>query len=233
MKKMKIEKQLIFADHVQLVTSLGVSEGLTYKHEDDGIRAMGPLFIKGEYRGDHGLESFSETLEMDVLAPNEKLGVESFYLHIEEYEAIPDEDGITIYITLSIHGLKEDQSNQVEAISVPTYEPLDIPPLPTPAYEKPVMKAEPKKESKTKKTLKEVEPVEEAVIARTAIDDFDDLFEDAESVYTSYRIVVAKVNDTYSGIANRYDVDEVALRDTNKNKDIIAKTLVILPFAQN
>lgn len=55
-------------------------------------------------------------------------------------------------------------------------------------------------------------------------------FADAESTYTSYRLVVAKPNDTYTGIANRYDVDESALRECNKNKEILPKTLVLLPF---
>ncbi len=63
-----------------------------------------------------------------------------------------------------------------------------------------------------------------------AVDDFNDLFQDTESTYTSYRIIVAKPNDTYATIANRCEVDEQQLRDTNKNKEISAKTPVILPF---
>ena len=64
----------------------------------------------------------------------------------------------------------------------------------------------------------------------TVVDDFNDLFADSESTYTSYRIIVAKPNDTYASIADRCEVDEQQLRDTNKNKEISAKTPVILPF---
>ncbi len=49
MKKMKIEKQLIFADQIQQVNSLKVSEHLNYRHEEDGIRAMG-IYRDGRYR---------------------------------------------------------------------------------------------------------------------------------------------------------------------------------------
>ena len=50
-----------------------------------------------------------------------------------------------------------------------------------------------------------------------------------DSTYTSYRMIVAKPNDTYASIANRYEVKEADLRACNHNKTIEAKTLVILP----
>ena len=109
MKKMKIEKQLIFADQVQQVNTLKVSEHLNYRHEEDGIRAMGPLYIEGEYTGSDGIEKFREALEMDVLAPNHKLSDEPFSLMIEDYQAKANQDTIQVSITLAIQGLNDDK----------------------------------------------------------------------------------------------------------------------------
>ena len=49
MKTMKIEKQLLFADSVKQVMKLQVRDGLQYQMEEDVKRAIGPLFIKGQY----------------------------------------------------------------------------------------------------------------------------------------------------------------------------------------
>ena len=38
-------------------------------------RAIGPLFIKGQYEGmDGSIQNFQEVLDMDIMAPSEKLG---------------------------------------------------------------------------------------------------------------------------------------------------------------
>lgn len=239
MKKMKIEKQLIFADHVQQVKALKVSEHLTYRHEDDGIRAMGPLYIEGEYMGNDGTEKFRETLEMDVLAPKHKLGNEPFVLQVEDYQAKANDDTIQVNITLAIQGLKDDKEKKEPALS-PSVNEHDQQAISA------VLSKDKEKEQGTAAALiakdreaisaaqessqppasSQDSPEEQAI----SVDDFDDLFQDAESTYTSYRIIVAKPNDTYTAIAERYEVDEQQLRDTNKNKEILPKTLVILPF---
>lgn len=239
MKKMKIEKQLIFADHVKRIVSLQVQENLTYRHEEDGIRAIGPLFIKGTYEGDDGIEAFQETLEMDVLAPKDKLSKEAFELQVGEYQGVIHEDSIQVMITMDIYGLKEEEQNkqrrEPKREPIPTPVVQEVQPSPQPD---PTIQATPKPAKINKESFVHVEEIplepapQEEASQPSAVDDFEDLFEDAQSTYTSYRIIVAKPNDTYAAIANRYEVDETALRETNKNKEILAKTLVILPFQQ-
>ena len=233
MKKMKIEKQLIFADQVQQVNSLKVSEHLNYRHEEDGIRAMGPLYIEGEYTGTDGAEKFREALEMDVLAPNHKLNGEPFSLNIEDYQANANGDTIQVSITLAIQGIADEQAanqeqpqqkvSQETAVSAPK-----LTSSLTQQSEKQVMKTSEKVPEQPIQS--DIEDQSENGKENTAVDDFNDLFQDTESTYTSYRIIVAKPNDTYATIANRCEVDEQQLRDTNKNKEISAKTPVILPF---
>lgn len=231
MKKMKIEKQLIFADQVQQVNTLKVSEHLNYRHEEDGIRAMGPLYIEGEYTGSDGIEKFREALEMDVLAPNHKLSDEPFSLMIEDYQAKANQDTIQVSITLAIQGLNDDKKEAAAPIAEEVPMPNKV--------QKEMKQAEPVTAPQDSVLPQEVMQSEsEAVQSEdtqqestdTVVDDFNDLFADSESTYTSYRIIVAKPNDTYASIADRCEVDEQQLRDTNKNKEISAKTPVILPF---
>lgn len=226
MKKMKIEKQLIFADQVQQVNSLQVSEHLNYRHEDDGIRAMGPLYIEGEYTGKDGVEKFREALEMDVLAPNHKLNGEPFSLMIEDYQAKASQDTIQVNITLAIQGLSDDNKQKapqpkIQSVeSNPVHSQVEATPQPV------LSSAINEQETEQENRQVAAEDQEE----KTIVDDFNDLFQDGESTYTSYRIIVAKPNDTYASIADRCEVDEQQLRETNKNKEITAKTPVILPF---
>ena len=58
---------------------------------------------------------------------------------------------------------------------------------------------------------------------------FEDLLEDDNSTHTTYRFIVARKNDTYAAIAQRYAVAEADLREVNHHKEIPYKTLVLLP----
>jgi viroplasmin and RNaseH domain-containing protein len=80
-----------------------------------------------------------------------------------------------------------------------------------------------------KEIAEEEESQEDAAPITDTFDEFEDLFEDADTTYTSYRMIVAQEQDTYASIAKRYDVDEAALRSNNHDKEIHHKTLVILP----
>lgn len=239
MKTMKIEKKLSFEDRIQNIKDLQVKETLTYKKEPDGIRAIGPMEVKGVYMTDQQqLKNFQETLDMDVLAPNHKLDNESFSLKINNFKGVIEDDGINLLIEISIAGLKDEKkegstnTNGVGGVYMP-----DI--LKTVANN-PVSKAAPIEEkspvvSTKMETISSLQGSDESDIegnGEEAIDisEIEDIFEDADTTYTSYRMVVAKANDSYDSIANRYEVDEQALRNTNKNKDVIEKSLIILPF---
>lgn len=233
MKKMKIEKQLIFADQVKRIVSLNVTEQLTYRQESEGIRASGPLFIEGSYEGEAGIEKFRETLEMDVLAPHHKLNDQAFALTISDFQGKADGDSIHVMITLDIAGVCEDQPQSQPSPAIPI-QPIEEPQTPPQPTAPPILdvqeltqRADQASETVTDQPTADQEIDGEAV----ETDNLDDLFQEAESTYTSYRIIVAKPDDSYAAIAQRYNVDVEALRSTNKNKEILAKTLVILPFA--
>lgn len=229
MKTMKIEKKLLFDDKVSSVHQVSAEEKLQYQSEADGsIRAMGPLFIKGEMINEAGvLQPFQEVLDMDVLAPAYKLGDQPFQLQVKDVQYEVEDDGIALVIHMSIHGLKEDQEKVVTPM------PQTLPQQFSQSVSQPV--STPLSSSSVKDDSVETAetPDDESAaveVTGNVVDDFEDLFEDADTTYTSYRMVVAQNQDTYGSIALRYDVEEEALRAVNRNKDVQPKTLIVLPF---
>ena len=228
MKTMKIEKQLLFTDVITQLVNLSVKDGLSYHKEEAGIRALGPLFIQGQYQNQDGaLQNFQEVLDMDILAPTHKLNGKDFFIQVESFEGIPEEDGLHLYVTMSIHGLLND-SVQGEVTKKDIVKQEEIP-LPI-AIEEPILPLPViKKEEIVQPKEKLDENIEETIVDATTFSEFEDLFEDADTTYTSYRMIVAKPDDTYASISQRYDVNEADLRMNNHDKTIEPKTLIILP----
>ena len=59
----------------------------------------------------------------------------------------------------------------------------------------------------------------------------EDLFEENENLYTNCTLVVAKDDDTYESIANRFKVDVEDLRKANNDIQIKAKLCILIPKA--
>ena len=78
MKTMKIEKELSLAHAVKELQRISVREGLQYKKEEDGIRAIGPLYVLGSYLDmQDRTQTIREMIDMDVFAPAQKLSQRS------------------------------------------------------------------------------------------------------------------------------------------------------------
>ena len=208
MKTMKIEKELSLAHAVKELQRISVREGLQYKKEEDGIRAIGPLYVLGSYLDmQDRTQTIREMIDMDVFAPAQKLSQEDFVITIGEVISQARQQQLALSIELQIEGLREETPADVQEETLP------------PAQES---AAEVDEE-------KEAVPAEESD-ALTLLDDcFDDLFEEEETTYTTCRLVVARPDDTYAAIAQRYAVDEGRLKSCNQEREIIGKTLVILP----
>lgn len=208
MKTMKIEKELSLAHAVKELQRISVREGLQYKKEEDGIRAIGPLYVLGSYLDmQDRTQTIREMIDMDVFAPVQKLSQEDFVITIGEVIPQARQQQLALSIELQIEGLREETPADVQEETLP------------PAQESAAAVDE----------EKEAVPAEESD-ALTLLDDcFDDLFEEEEMTYTTCRLVVARPDDTYAAIAQRYAVDEGRLKSCNQDREIIGKTLVILP----
>ena len=72
------------------------------------------------------------------------------------------------------------------------------------------------------------EPIEEKEENAFAI--VEELFDEKDSVVSSYSLIVVKRNDNYESIAERYRVDVNLLREVNQNKEISEKDVIVLPY---
>lgn len=207
MKEMNIEKRILKGLAIDGVIDVEAKTELDYRRESGGLRAVGPVIISGHCRIESEVRSFTETLELDVMAPRIKLSnKEPFSIEVLRIKGIAD-DGIMLMLDLGIHGIED---NKTETLPPSLDEGVE--------EEKPVYEAV--AVSDEKKTEPEPEAEFECI---------EDLFEDADNVYTSCCLVVAKADDTYETIAHRYQVDVNDLRTVNKNKGIEPKMLIMLP----
>ena len=196
MKTMIIEKQLLLEHTINEIQRVTIQEGLQYKNETDGIRAIGPLYVLGSYLDEQGhIQTIKEMIDMDVFAPSKKLNDDDFYIQIGNVGSNGNANELRLEIELLIHGIKDE------------------------VVEHDVQEA---------KALIDEGPTEQTDAYSLLDDCFDDLFEE-ETSYTTCRLIVAKMNDTYASIAQRYQVDEKRLQACNDHREIKEKTLVRLP----
>lgn len=57
----------------------------------------------------------------------------------------------------------------------------------------------------------------------------EDLFEENENLYTNCTLIIAKANDTYETIAQRFNIAADELRKTNNHIEIKAKQCILIP----
>lgn len=207
MKEMNIEKRILKGLAIDGVIDVEAKTELDYRRESGGLRAVGPVIISGHCRIESEVRSFTETLELDVMAPRIKLSnSEPFSIEVLRVRGVAD-DGIMLMLDLGIHGIED---NKTETLP-PTFDEV--------IEEKKAVFEEP---AVIEESKHETEPEAE-------FECIEDLFEDADNVYTSCCLVVAKADDTYETIADRYHVDINDLRMVNKNKGIEPKMLIMLP----
>lgn len=115
-----------------------------------------------------------------------------------------------LLLDLGIHGIED---NKTETLPPALDELVE---MPAPVQAEPAVQAAD-------------ETVQTAAEPEADFESIEDLFDDADNVYTSCCLVVAKGDDTYETIASRYQVDANELRNVNKNKGIEPKMLIMLP----
>lgn len=212
MKTIDVEKALHLAGALDL-KEVVMKDNFLYRQEQDGIRCLGPFYLRGRYTTLDGEKDFQDVFEFDVFAANEKLDGEEFKIAFDDYDYTL-QDGITLTLHFQVYGIcDEPKEETVKEI----YEPC-----------------EPMEEEKAKEEEEETIPTSSECSTENEVDFsmMEELFDEKDNVITSYSFVVVKNNDTYESIANRYHVDVEALRRANEDKVIHEKSLVVLPYAK-
>ncbi|WP_028043791.1 LysM peptidoglycan-binding domain-containing protein [Candidatus Stoquefichus massiliensis] len=238
MQKIYFKKLVDLNHQLKELVSISVDESISYKMENQGMRAIGSIMINGEYKDDQTKNSFHETIDLDILAQFDKItDKRDFHVKVEDFDYTLNEGNLTLVIQACIYGVQDDEDRVIEASAIPEVSVDDediaseieellreeevIVPIveesqPTPAIIKePVTLESPQLPEKTIKEKMEHH------------DEDDD--EDDEDLGTYYLYIVQD-GDNYQSIANRYQIDEYALKAYNHERPLTQGTIVIVPY---
>lgn len=234
MKTIDIEKVLDLQGAIDLLP-ITMKESFAYQKEEDGIRCVGPFFIRGRYTTINEVKDFQDVFEFDVFASNDKLDGEDFKIVYDGYDYSLD-DGVTLTLHFSVYGIKDDKEESIfnadeidafeETIVDQSYAHKDIE---VPTFNKAV-KPQSIVEQQVENNNEKVDVNEDDQSVDLSM--MEELFEEKDNVITSYSFVVVKANDNYDTIAARYGVDVEALKGVNNYKEIHEKSLIVLPYAK-
>lgn len=233
MQKIYFEK-LVDLDH-QLIelSSISVDESINYKIEDTGMRAQGRIDITGEYLKTASKERFNEHLEIDILAPFEKvMDQHDFNIKVEDFDYKIQSGDLLVTIQAIVYGVEASEDRFYNELSLREEDELDqelieeIKEVMT--SQRPIIEnIEPVHEKRVIEEKVEVEEVLEQKKDRS-IDDLIEISDQNDLV--PYFICVAMENDDYDTISSKYNVPSTLIREYNHNTLISKGTLIIVPY---
>ncbi len=256
MQKIYLEKNVNLRGKCKDIVSISVDDSIDYKIESNGIRAVGQILISGDYNTYTDRENFEEVLDLDILAPFEKIvDRRDFNIKIEDFNYEVQKGDINIEIQAVVHGVLVSEDRHITDIEDRV------------ASEEINIEEDIEEIRKIMETIDESElnfndeisedTVENYFLDRNDLDiDFDDLavdevdgimsdtgedvlisgledlYEGIESKYVSYRLYVVQQGDTYSSIASRYRIDIDSLIQFNQDKILEKNSLVVIPSSE-
>lgn len=227
MQRLFFKKLIDLNHHLQELTAIQVNENLAYLDDPAGKRAIGSLEISGEYLRLATKERFNDQIDIDVLAPFDRLeDNEEFHLAIQDYDYHIQNGNLEVEIQVLAYGVGEKKERHIEVV------------------EPSVNEQEMLKEIQNIVDTNVISPKEENISLNRAEDildsegdeslaveavDMEDLFDDEDLSYVTYPIYVVKKEDTYASIAKKYGVDEQQLRAFNHDVDLTDHQLLSIP----
>lgn len=225
MEKLLFQKTIDLNHQLQELLAVSVKENLNYRLDDEGKRAVGTLNIEGDYLFNKQRKHFEDLIEIDILAPFNRLEeTEDFYVEIQDYDYHITSGNLSLDIHVNAHGVskKEDRHICIDEEQARYEEIKELMPKQEliEAIEQVLTENEEVIEIDERVNILEVEGnhPDEFMVVDNYID--DEVFDDDATSYVSYPYYIVKDKDTYSSIAEQYDMDETMLRSMNQNKDL-------------
>ncbi|MGN1182716.1 MAG: LysM peptidoglycan-binding domain-containing protein [Faecalibacillus sp.] len=212
MQKIYYEKDIDLSHRLKELISLTVDESIDYKIEDHGVRARGSLIIKGEYLSDEN-KLFIENIELDVFAEEKKIiDHRDFHLKVEDFDYEITEGNLKVTIEVGVYGVQDGKDRYVTVQDDPIDEIEEL--------SRSLEVNSDKAEEKTNQPLQEkVYETKEKVEK-----------EESDEDTGIYYLYVIGPDDTYSSIADRYQIDEKIIRDYNENMNLVSGQVLIIPY---
>ena len=227
MQKIYFEKMVDLNHQLSELLSISVDEAINYKIEDYGMKAQGAIEITGEFLKKAGKERFNETLEIDLLAPFEKvIDQRDFNIKVEDFDYRILEGNLLVTVQANVYGVVASEDKHIEDHCLRGEDEVDI------DLVEEIKEALQQEEIKTDEvSSKEVITSNEEVVEQKREDKIEDLIEISDQQdLVPYYIHVCVLNDTYESISSIYNVPENIVREYNKDKTIEVGSLIVIPY---
>lgn len=222
MQKICFKKMIDLNHNLKELISVSVDESINYKMENQGMRAYGCIMINGEYKNDSDKKTFSDSIDLDILAQYSKVeDKKEFSVKVEDFDYRFVDGNLALSIQACIYGVKDDEDREVIAdVKQEEHREDDYSDeveelLREESLEEIVVEDEVLKESLQKKPKVEKENHKEEV------DNAD---------MGTYYLYIVQDGDTYQSISKRYQVDEYRIKEYNHDRLLERGTIVIIPY---
>lgn len=222
MQKIYLEKFIDRNHQMSELVSIHCDEAIDYKLEEAGMRAKGQIIITGDYLKTASKERFNETLEVDILAPFEKIiDQHEFSIKIEDFDYKLINGNLLVTIEAVVYGVENgedkhynDRYLREEVVDQDLVEEIKE------VLEKPATPS-------VQEEVKEEKKIKEEKVS----DQIDDLIEvsDQEDL-VPYYVHVVEANQDYTVLENMYHVPASVIKNYNHDLVLQAGALVIIPY---
>lgn len=125
MKEMKIEKGVELHQEFETIEDIKCFCKLDYVAEEKGIRAQGTITVTGLGIRNGLSHEINEEIELDVLAPYEKIdSQQAFKVLLEDYQVVLKDDVLNMTLNFMVLGLLEEEEKPT-VVEVEKHEPSD------------------------------------------------------------------------------------------------------------
>lgn len=229
MQKIYYEKLINLNHQLKDLVSLAVDDSINYKIENDGVRAIGNLFIKGKYNDQ---EEFKEIIDLDVKATYENMiDQRDFAIKVDDFDYKIQEGNILVNVVVGVHGVKEGEDKYIKDTSLQDAY-YEIEALQRDIQEE-VMEEPSKKETKEIKETTEPVLQEEIYPDKSVKDNDEDDEDDEQEDVGTYYLYVVNNGDTYDSIASKYHVPSDVIKNYNDNEDLASGKVIIIPYVNS
>ena len=221
MERLLFQKNINLEYPLQELVSINVKECLNYSTDDKGKRAVGTLNVEGDYLYKKQKYHFEDMIEIDILAPFERLSeTEDFYVEIDDYDYHVSFGQLSLDIHINAYGvLKKEDRYIVVDDEQERYEEI-----------KAVMQQDEvidvvMENTKSKEEILNTQGYQTDDLFICPKESDDELFDDDYEVYPFY---ICKKEDDYQSIAEKLKVEEEMLRALNDNREIDESCIIRL-----
>lgn len=228
MQKIFFHKIVHLDNPLKELLSISVDESIQYKIELNGMRAVGSIMIHGEYDDGQKRNSFSENIDLDLLAQFDKIvDKRDFHMKVEDFDYSITEGVLKLVIQTHIYGVKDDQDKHIHVNDERIIEnEVNIEP-----HIESLLREEDQKEmiEELKEDVKEVlEPMPNTQIIEAEKKEVVE--DDEDDDIGTYYFYIVQDGDSYHSIATRYEIDENVIKEYNRHREVKEGNIIIIPY---